>query len=71
MREKLVIPSRIARVCCSELKERRMPDAPYIVTGVRGAVDRRMDEHMTAHLHVGTGIASAARKKYDIIMTLL
>ena len=30
---------------------------------VRGAVDRRMDEHMTAHLHVGTGIASAARKK--------
>ena len=26
---------------------------------------------MTAHLHVGTGIASAARKKYDIIMTLL
>ena len=30
---------------------------------VRGAVDRRMDKHMTAHLHVGTGIASAARKK--------
>lgn len=35
MRETLVIPSRIIRVCCSELKERRMPDAPYIVTGVR------------------------------------
>ena len=35
---------------------------------VRGAVDRRMDKHMTAHLHVGTGIASAARKKS---MTLL
>ena len=31
---------------------------------VRGAVDRRMDEHMTAHLHVGG-------EKYDIIMTLL
>ena len=30
---------------------------------VRGAVDRRMDERMTAHLHVGAGIASAARKK--------
>ena len=37
MRETLVIPSRIRRVCCSELKERRMPDAPYIVTGVRWA----------------------------------
>ena len=37
MRETLVIPSRIMRVCCSELKERRMPDAPYIVTGVRWA----------------------------------
>lgn len=37
MRETLVIPSRIIRVCCSELKERRMPDAPYIVTGVRWA----------------------------------
>lgn len=37
MREKLVIPSRIRRVCCSELKERKMPDAPYIVTGVRWA----------------------------------
>ena len=37
MREKLVIPSRVTRVCCSELKERRMPDAPYIVTGVRWA----------------------------------
>ena len=30
-----------------------------------------MDKHMTAHLHVGTGIASDARKKYDIITTLL
>ena len=37
MRETLVIPSRIRRVCCSELKERKMPDAPYIVTGVRWA----------------------------------
>lgn len=37
MRETLVIPSRIVRVCCSELKERKMPDAPYIVTGVRWA----------------------------------
>lgn len=37
MRETLVIPSRVCRVCCSELKERRMPDAPYIVTGVRWA----------------------------------
>lgn len=37
MRETLVIPSRIMRVCCSELKERTMPDAPYIVTGVRWA----------------------------------
>ena len=37
MREMLVIPSRIRRVCCGELKERRMPDAPYIVTGVRWA----------------------------------
>lgn len=37
MRETLVIPSRIIRVCCSELKERKMPDAPYIVTGVRWA----------------------------------
>lgn len=37
MRETLVIPSRIMRVCCSELKERKMADAPYIVTGVRWA----------------------------------
>ena len=37
MRERLVIPSRMMRVCCSELKERQMPDAPYIVTGVRWA----------------------------------
>ena len=37
MRETLVVPSRLMRVCCSELKERRMPDAPYIVTGVRWA----------------------------------
>lgn len=37
MRETLVIPSRTMRVCCSELKERKMPDAPYIVTGVRWA----------------------------------
>lgn len=37
MRETLVIPSRVRRVCCGELKERKMPDAPYIVTGVRWA----------------------------------
>lgn len=37
MRETLVIPSRVMRVCCDELKERKMPDAPYIVTGVRWA----------------------------------
>lgn len=37
MRETLVIPSRVMRVCCGELKERKMPDAPYIVTGVRWA----------------------------------
>lgn len=37
MRETLVIPSRVMRVCCRELKERKMPDAPYIVTGVRWA----------------------------------
>lgn len=37
MRETLVIPSRLMRVCCSELKERKIPDAPYIVTGVRWA----------------------------------
>lgn len=37
MRETLVIPSRVCRVCCRELKERKMPDAPYIVTGVRWA----------------------------------
>ena len=35
MRETLVIPSRLIRVCCRELKERKMPDAPYIATGVR------------------------------------
>ena len=37
MRETLVIPLRVMRVCCAELKERKMPDAPYIVTGVRWA----------------------------------
>ena len=37
MRETLVIPSRLMRVCCRELKERKMPDAPYIATGVRWA----------------------------------
>lgn len=37
MRETLVIPSRLVRVCCDEVKERKMPDAPYIVTGVRWA----------------------------------
>lgn len=35
MRETLVIPSRLMRVCCGELQETKMPDAPYIVTGVR------------------------------------
>lgn len=37
MRETLVIPSRVMRTCCAELKERKIPDAPYIVTGVRWA----------------------------------
>lgn len=37
MRETLVIPSRVMRTCCAELKERKIPGAPYIVTGVRWA----------------------------------
>ena len=79
MRETLVIPSRIRRVGCGELKERRMPDAPYIVTGVRWAESAgrraksgiakvyarepigRMDEYMTARLHVGA-VPAPARK---------
>ena len=58
MRETLVIPSRLVRVCCSELKERRMPDAPYIVTGVRWAesAGRRAKSgiamvHTASHAH--------------------
>lgn len=55
MRETLVIPSRIMRVCCSELKERKMPDAPYIVTGVRWAesVGRRAKSGI-AMVHTAT-----------------
>lgn len=55
MRETLVIPSRLMRVCCSELKERKMPDAPYIVTGVRWAesVGRRAKSAI-AMVHTAT-----------------
>lgn len=68
MRETLVIPSRIMRVCCSELKERTMPDAPYIVTGVRWAesAGRRaksgiaMVHTTSAPIHRGVGQAAAA-----------
>lgn len=68
MRETLVIPSRIMRVCCSELKERKMPDAPYIVTGVRWAesAGRRaksgiaMVHTTSAPIHRGVGQAAAA-----------
>ena len=69
MRETLVIPSRIMRVCCSELKERRMPDAPYIVTGVRWAesAGRRAKSGIAmvcaashAHAHWGEEKAAAA-----------
>lgn len=68
MRETLVIPSRIIRVCCSELKERRMPDAPYIVTGVRWSesAGRRsksgiaMVHTESAHTRGGEQVAAAA-----------
>lgn len=68
MRETLVIPSRIMRVCCSELKERKMPDAPYIVTGVRWAesAGRRaksgiaMVHTASAHTRGGEQAAAAA-----------
>ena len=66
MREMLVIPSRIRRVCCSELKERKMPDAPYIVTGVRWAesAGRRAKSGIamvfTASPHTRTGGEQAA-----------
>ena len=69
MRETLVIPSRIMRVCCSELKERKMPDAPYIVTGVRWAesAGRRAKSGIAmvcaashAHAHGGEEKAAAA-----------
>ena len=49
----------------------RLFDMPLVVrySGGKdwGGVERRMDKCMTAHLHVGTEIASAARKS----MTLL
>lgn len=68
MRETLVIPSRIMRVCCRELKERKMPDAPYIVTGVRWAesAGRRaksgiaMIHTASAHTRGGEQAAAAA-----------
>lgn len=68
MRETLVIPSRLVRVCCSELKERRMPDAPYIVTGVRWAesAGRRaksgiaMVHNAYAHTRGGEQVVAAA-----------
>lgn len=68
MRETLVIPSRIMRVCCGELKERRMPDAPYIVTGVRWAesAGRRSKSGIAmvytarAHTRGGEQVAAAA-----------
>lgn len=68
MRETLVIPSRIIRVYCSELKERRMPDAPYIVTGVRWSesAGRRaksgiaMVHTASAHTRGGEQVAAAA-----------
>lgn len=68
MRETLVIPSRITRVCCSELKERKMPDAPYIVTGVRWAESpgRRaksgiaMVYNASAHTRRGEQVAASA-----------
>ena len=68
MRETLVIPSRLMRVCCSELKERKMPDAPYIVTGVRWAesAGRRaksgiaMVHNAYAHTRGGEQVVAAA-----------
>ncbi len=68
MRETLVIPSRVMRVCCNELKERKMPDAPYIVTGVRWAesAGRRAKSGIamvytaSAHTRVGEQVAAAA-----------
>ena len=66
MRETLVIPSRMMRVCCGELKERKMPDAPYIVTGVRWAesASRRAKSGIamvyTECAHTGEQAAAAA-----------
>ena len=67
MRETLVIPSRVMRVCCSELKERKMPDAPYIVTGVRWAesAGRRAKSGIAmvctaSHVHAHGGEEKAA-----------
>lgn len=55
MRETLVIPSRVMRICCGELKERRMPDAPYIVTGVRWAESAgRRDKSGIAMVHTAS-----------------
>ena len=61
MRETLVIPSRIMRVCCSELKERKMPDAPYIVTGVRWAESwGRRAKSGIAMVHTASGARASA-----------
>lgn len=66
MRETLVIPSRVMRVCCRELKERKMADAPYIVTGVRWAesAGRRAKSGIamvhTERAHTGEQAAAAA-----------
>ena len=61
MRETLVIPSRLMRVCCRELKERKMPDAPYIVTGVRWAESAgRRAKSGIAMVHAKSAPAAAA-----------
>lgn len=63
MRETLVIPSRVMRVCCSELKERKMPDAPYIVTGVRWAESaERRDKSGIAMVYTASDRATRAEK---------
>ena len=60
MRETLVIPSRLMRVCCRELKERKMPDAPYIVTGVRWAESAgRRAKSGIAMVHTASAAAAA------------
>lgn len=63
MRETLVIPSRVMRVCCAELKERKMPDAPYIVTGVRWAESaNRRDKSGIAMVHAEHPSTSARER---------